>query len=69
MIDVCEYQVIGELKENPHHLLLMGDDGQCYAYDLVSGEILPLQPDDSWAVDVTHPALLRGAASEDRIAS
>ena len=69
MIDVCEYQVIGELKENPHHLLLVGDDGQCYAYDLVSGEIQPLQPDDSWAVDVAHPALIRGASSENRIAS
>jgi hypothetical protein len=35
----------------------------------VSGEILPLQPDDSWAVDVAHPALIRGASSENRIAS
>jgi hypothetical protein len=69
MIDVCAYQVIGELKENPHHLLMMGDDGHCYAYDLVSGEILPLEPDDSWAVDVTHPALLPIKASEDRLAS
>jgi hypothetical protein len=69
MIDVCDFQVIGELKANPHHLLLMGDDGQCYAYDLMSGEIAPLQPDDSWAVDVTQPATLRVVVPEQRIAS
>jgi hypothetical protein len=69
MLDVCDFRVIGELTENPHHLLLVGDDGQYYAYDLVSGEILPLQPDDSWSVDVTHPAYLCVAAPEDRVAS
>jgi hypothetical protein len=51
--EVCDFQVIGELKEHPDHLLLKDADGQCYAYDLISGEIRPLQPDESWAVDVT----------------
>jgi hypothetical protein len=69
MIDVCEFQVIGELKDNPHNLLLMGDDGQYYAYDLVSGEILPLQADDSWAVDVSLSDALRVLGAPKKIAS
>jgi hypothetical protein len=54
--DVCDFQVIGELKDNPHSLLLMGDDGQCYAYDIIEGEITPLDPDDSWAMDLAFPS-------------
>lgn len=57
MSDVCDFQVIGELRDNPHHLLLLGDDGQCYAYDIISGEIAPLEPDDSWTVDVADRPL------------
>ena len=53
--DVCDFQVIGELRDNPHALLLMGVDGQYYAYSIIDGEISPLEPDDSWAVDLAYP--------------
>ena len=33
----------------------MGNDGQCYAYDIIGGDITPLEPDDSWAVDLAFP--------------
>lgn len=56
MTEVCHFQVIGELRDNPHHLMLLGDDGQCYAYDITSGEIMPMEPDDSWAVDFADHA-------------
>lgn len=70
MIDVCSFQVIGELRENPEKLLVIGDDGQCYAYDILRGEISPLEPDDSWAVDLTYPLEHRVPVTTDhRLAS
>ena len=56
--DTVEFQVIGELRDDPHHLLLLGSDGHYYGYDIISGEINELQPDDSWAVDRTGAASL-----------
>ncbi len=47
-----EFQVIGELKDDPGHFLLQGDDGQCYDYDLAMNEILPIDVDATWVVDV-----------------
>lgn len=66
--DTIEFQVIGELKANPHHLLLLGDDGACYDYDVYDvrgGEIAPLAPDDSWVVDVVEDASLRIEADSE----
>jgi hypothetical protein len=51
-LDLVEFQVIGELRDDPHHLLLLGSDGHSYGYDIISGDIRQLEPDDSWAVDV-----------------
>ena len=51
--DVCDYQVVGELDDNTHKLLLMGADGQYYAYDLLGGDIVALDQDDSWSVDMS----------------
>lgn len=66
MIDVCSFQVIGELKDNPELLLLIGDDGQCYAYDVIHSDITPLELDDSWAVDVAFPSTKQGATTLHR---
>ena len=55
-LETIEFQVIGELRNNPHRLLLLGNDGACYAYDIVGGGIDPLEPDDSWSVDVIESA-------------
>lgn len=66
---VCDFQVIGELRSDPHHLLLLGDDGECYAMDAVSGEIAPLEPDDAWAVDRPDAIALRLEIAHDVLAS
>lgn len=52
--DTIDFQVIGELRDNPQHLLLLGDDGQCYCFDLALDRIAPLDPDASWSVDIIH---------------
>jgi hypothetical protein len=67
--DVCDFQVIGALKDNPLQLLLMGDDGQCYAYNLATGDIATLDPDDSWSVDVSLPTSPRASIVTHKIAS
>ncbi len=67
--DLCEFQVVGELKDDPGHLLLMCASGRWYSYDIAGDEIEPVEPTDSWAVDVidrerSHVgALLQKAAS------
>ena len=45
--------VVGENKEDPEQLLLMGPDGQYYAYSLPAGEPEPVEPDDHWEVEPT----------------
>lgn len=54
--DLCEFQVIGELKDDPGHLLLMCGSGRWYAYDIAGNDIVPVEPTDSWAVDVRDTA-------------
>ena len=68
-LDAIEFQVIGERKGDPGHLLLMCRDGQWYDYDLVHEVIAPIAPDDSWAVDVLDHASRRVALAPERIAS
>lgn len=63
--DTIDFQVIGELRDNPDHLLLLADDGQCYCFDVRLDRIAPLDPDDSWAVDVAgHGPLHLGLPGE-----
>jgi hypothetical protein len=50
------FQVIGELRENPRHLLMHGDDGTYYGYDLDTGEINAIDLDTNWAVDLNCPS-------------
>lgn len=55
-----EFLVIGELKNDPGHLLLRDDDGQCYAYDVAMAVIVPIEVDGNWAVDTmtVEPVLI-----------
>lgn len=53
-IDQVEFRVIGELRRDPGHLLLLDHDGQCYDYDLFEGRIEPIDPDCAWEVDAVH---------------
>src|SRR5687767_10137178 len=52
--DVCEFEVIGELKSDDRQLLMRGCDGRFYSIDTASGHVEALDPDDSWALDVTE---------------
>lgn len=47
LIDAISFQVIGELKDDPGHLLLIGDDGSWYDLDIVQVTIEPIEPGDS----------------------
>ena len=45
------FSVIGHHHEDPDRLLLLGDDGTHYQYDLPHDSTTPVEPDDEWDVD------------------
>ena len=45
------YAVVGEHRDDPDRLLLLGADGQHYAYALPDGPTTPVEPDETWTVD------------------
>ena len=53
-----DFQVIGELKSDPGHLLLVGDDRQWYGYDLALRAIIPIEPSGSW-FDIANQVAIR----------
>ena len=67
--DNIDFQVIGQLKRDPGHLLLMGDDGCWYDYDISVGSITHIDITDSWAVDVSDRVALRIEVPKDLLAS
>jgi hypothetical protein len=70
LVDAVDFQVIGERKDDPGHLLLMGDDGQWYDYDVAHGEIALIDcPNDAWAMDVTDKVALRIEVPKNILAS
>jgi heat shock protein HspQ len=46
-----ELAVVGENKEDPFLLLLMGTDGSYYAYSLSDGNTKVVEPDDHWHIE------------------
>ncbi|HYH13108.1 MAG TPA: hypothetical protein VD789_12190 [Thermomicrobiales bacterium] len=64
---MIEFHVIGELRHDPGHLLLLDADGQCYDYDVSMSEIIPVEPDGTWAVDVIEEGRLVMVAPEEKI--
>ncbi|CAN5656560.1 hypothetical protein BH23CHL3_BH23CHL3_06100 [soil metagenome] len=64
-----EFLVIGELKNDPGHFLLRGDDGQCYAYDVARDVIVPIEVDGSWVIDVIRDESVLIKADTHRVAS
>ena len=44
---------VGERRDDPDHLLLLGDDGRYYDLHLTDGATIPLPPDpgDEWLLD------------------
>ena len=45
------FAVIGEHRHEPTRLLLLGDDGQYYAYGTTRGEPTQVIPSDEWTID------------------
>ena len=53
----ANFALIGEHREDSDRLLLLGDDGRCYAYRLPNGTPVPVEPDEEeWAVDPALPS-------------
>lgn len=48
-----ELAVVGESKEDPSQLLLLGEDGQYYAYSLPDGATRTVEPDDTWDIETS----------------
>lgn len=68
-VDVCEFQVIGECKDDPGHLLLLDRDGRFYDYDIALGAFAPVEAGESWVVDVIDSAERRNALPSDKLTS
>lgn len=49
-----DFEVIGEHRIDPARLLLFGEDGRFYAFNLHDGESSPTQLSDEWIVDACH---------------
>ena len=45
------FAVIGERRDAPDQLLLLGANGQHYAYRLLDGRTTPVTPDATWTRD------------------
>jgi hypothetical protein len=45
------FNVIGQHREEPSLLLLIGDDGHYYAYATVDAEPREVEPGDQWVMD------------------
>jgi len=48
---VTIFAVVGEHRDDPNRLLLLGADGQHYAHELPDGPTTPVEPDVDWTVD------------------
>ena len=51
------FAVVGERRDDPLELLLLGADGQHYAYPLPDGPVVPVEPDEAWRRDDAEPAV------------
>ncbi len=47
------FAVVGELRDDPNHLLVLGEDGSYYDYALSTGHATPTDPDESWSADAS----------------
>lgn len=45
------YEVVGEHRSRPNRLLVLGDDGAYYAWELDTDETLPVELSSEWRVD------------------
>ena len=45
--------VIGERKDDPDQLLLLGENGSYYAYSIPTDTVAPIEPDENWKMEET----------------
>jgi hypothetical protein len=45
------FAVVGEHRDDPDHLLVLGDDGSYYDYTLTTGQAEPTEPGADWSTD------------------
>jgi hypothetical protein len=53
------FAVIGENRDDPDRLLVLGADGQHYEYQVSEGTTvpIPIEVDDRWMIDPSPPPL------------
>jgi hypothetical protein len=49
------FAVVGEKRDDPDRLLVLGEDGRHYQYQLPVGTTTPVVPDDGWVIDPDPP--------------
>jgi hypothetical protein len=49
------FAAIGQHRDDPCRLLLLGSDGRHYAQALPDGRPVPVEPDGAWVVDERVP--------------
>ena len=54
---ITVFAVVGEHRDDPDHLLVLGEDGRHYDLHLPDGSAMPVEPDESWTVDEAEPVL------------
>ena len=52
---IAVFAVVGDDREDPNRLLLLGADGQLYDLALPDGTTAPVDPDEAWVVDEDPP--------------
>ena len=62
-----EFRVIGELRTNPGHLLLLDSDGGCYEYDMALDIVVPIEPNTTSPVSVIEEGMLMMVVPEKKI--
>jgi hypothetical protein len=50
------FAVVGEHRDDPDRLLLLGEDGVLYDLNLPDATAVPVEPDERWTVDPAVPA-------------
>jgi hypothetical protein len=50
-----DFAVVGENRNDPSTLLVMGADGNYYALSLPDGETTEIEPDDEWEIEPAPP--------------
>ncbi len=52
------FAVVGEHRDDPDRLLVIGEDGNAYDYKVPTGQFMPTEPqEEDWHVDTEEPDL------------